>query len=432
MESNLASLPRDEGQVQIDTEELEDQFRCSIHKVPKNLRKVNEEAYTPLIIAIGPYHHGKVELADMEEHKMRYKEEFNDRFGQDKQKEFKKYIRDNESQIRRYYADPSNLSSANFVKMILLDSVFIIELFLTYQLRDRSDFLLEKVWLGPLRRDLQLLENQLPYFVLEELYILACLSANQVEKLHPPFRTLSCAFFDLHLLHNISPPDREIKVKHFTDLCRRALVGIHQMGSVGTINRRMKEVPNAVKLQKSGVKFTPLSVELGNYLVDVHLEKRKGRILSFSNAVEMRIPCLYVNDDTECLIRNVMALEQCYYPSETYVCSYIELMDYLIENEEDVDFLADKGIIYNNVGSDAAIAEMINKLCRQIPQSSLHSDIYKDLIRHYGNRWNHARATLKRVYFSNPWRSTATVVAVILLLLTLTQTVFSILQLLLA
>ncbi|XP_031272049.1 UPF0481 protein At3g47200-like [Pistacia vera] len=400
-----------------------------IHKVPTNLRRENEGACTPLLIAIGPYHHGKVELADMEEHKMRYKEEFNDRFGQDKQKEFKKYIRDNESQIRRYYADPSNLSSANFVKMILLDSVFIIELFLRYYRRDRRNFLVENLWLGAIRRDLQLLENQLPYFVLEELYELAFPSPALDENLIPPFRYLSCVFFCLHVPPNIPPLNKEIKVKHFTDLCRQALMGTKKpkLDAIKTV----KGLPRAVELRKSGVKFRP-HMDRKKYLVDINLRRRKRPVPLF-NVVELQIPPMCINNYTESLIRNVMAFEQCYYPSYAYVCSYIGLMGCIIADEKDVDLLVRKEIISNQVGSNAVIVDIFKKLGKKIrPSFSYYSDICDDLRDHYHNPWNHTIAKLKRKYFKNPWRGTRTVVATICLLLAFIQILIPILDVVLA
>ena len=35
---------------------------CCIYKVPKKLRQVNKEAYTPKLISIGPFHHGLKDL----------------------------------------------------------------------------------------------------------------------------------------------------------------------------------------------------------------------------------------------------------------------------------------------------------------------------------------------------------------------------------
>ena len=44
---------------------------CRIYKVPYHLRKWNEEAYTPQVISIGPYHHSKKEFQPMEKHNER-------------------------------------------------------------------------------------------------------------------------------------------------------------------------------------------------------------------------------------------------------------------------------------------------------------------------------------------------------------------------
>ena len=49
--------------------------RC-IYRVPQRLRQVKQEAYTPKLISIGPFHHGKEELRDMETLKLRYYIEF--------------------------------------------------------------------------------------------------------------------------------------------------------------------------------------------------------------------------------------------------------------------------------------------------------------------------------------------------------------------
>ncbi|CAI0458690.1 unnamed protein product, partial [Linum tenue] len=44
----------------------------SIFRVPGQLRSVNEQAYEPQMLAIGPYYHGKADLQHMERHKIHY------------------------------------------------------------------------------------------------------------------------------------------------------------------------------------------------------------------------------------------------------------------------------------------------------------------------------------------------------------------------
>ncbi|KAF9688696.1 hypothetical protein SADUNF_Sadunf01G0015000 [Salix dunnii] len=53
--------------------------KCSIYRVPKRLRGSREYAYTPQIVSIGPIHHGKEELREMEVHKKLYLQEFLER-----------------------------------------------------------------------------------------------------------------------------------------------------------------------------------------------------------------------------------------------------------------------------------------------------------------------------------------------------------------
>ncbi|KAF2321664.1 hypothetical protein GH714_001001 [Hevea brasiliensis] len=47
---------------------------CSIFQVPQSLMKIHSKAFQPQIVSISPYHHGKVELEMIQEHKFRYVE----------------------------------------------------------------------------------------------------------------------------------------------------------------------------------------------------------------------------------------------------------------------------------------------------------------------------------------------------------------------
>ncbi|KAB1225172.1 hypothetical protein CJ030_MR1G016614 [Morella rubra] len=134
----------------------------------------------------------------------------------------------------------------------------------------------------------------------------------------------------------------------------------------------------------------------------------------------LEVPQFVVDDSTETVFRNLMALEQCHYPLEAYICNYIVVLDSLINTEKDVDLLVSKKIIVNMLGSSDAVATMINKLCEEIVDTgSCYYHLSEQLNRHCDNFWNHAMATLKSVYFANIWRGTATVVGLIVLGFTL-------------
>ena len=86
-------------------------------------------AYTPKLISIGPLHHGVCELHAMEMLKLRYLREFCYRT-RTCHKDIAGVIETNELKIRRCYEEIFDISSEDFVKMVVLDSIFIIEHFL--------------------------------------------------------------------------------------------------------------------------------------------------------------------------------------------------------------------------------------------------------------------------------------------------------------
>ena len=104
-------------------------------------------------------------------------------------------------------------------------------------------------------------------------------------------------------------------------------------------------------------------------------------------------------------------------------------MDELIDSEEDVALLRRSGIVTNYLGSDAEVAELFNCLCKGITLSRV--DVFykmKEQINvHYRNKFKVWFTKLVKEHFSSPWRSLALVGAIVALLLTTVQTIFSIL-----
>ncbi|KAJ4705229.1 hypothetical protein OWV82_022035 [Melia azedarach] len=426
MENNelitIASIERHEEWLIDIKENLEPQPDCCIYKVPKHTREKKEDGYTPKVISIGPLHHGKKVLGDMEKQKIRLKREFIKRIATETWQKLITYIEIHEQYIRNCYEEMPKFKKLKLVRMILYDAIFIIELFLRC-FGGSDDYLLNVVWFNAIRLDLQLLENQLPYFILNGLYMLAFPKPNLQEQNYPSFFLLSCNFFYDSMFNGIP---NEMEVRHFVDLRRCILTKTYPEPRTIELEP-FRNMPCALKLQESGLKFKGITRERD--LLDIKFEKKNPRIPWVEVHYELQIPCIEVFEETECLIRNVMALEQRHYSSETHFCNYIHLMDYLINTEDDVNLLVEAGIISNYVGDNARIAKMFNEFGQQINASpSCYQDIIKDLNVHYNDPWNHAMATLKRVYFSNYWIGTATIAAIMLLFLTLIQTVCSILQ----
>ncbi|XP_031271972.1 UPF0481 protein At3g47200-like [Pistacia vera] len=400
---------------------------CCIYRVPKHIRKVNEEAYTPQIVSIGPFHYGKEELEFTEKQKGRYVREFSRRTTDEKCEQVLAFVKYNEKRIRNSYAETCKLESHEYVKMILRDAIFIIEL-IRRNGNDASDSLLsipaQKI---ALTLDLLLLENQLPYFLLENLYELITGSPST------SFSGLCFHFFVDHLF-NSTPVAEETNFKHFTDLQRIALVEGHleqtsQQLSGALVEGHLEQtsqqlhrlddvdLPSAAKLRESGVKFKRVD-EPRRSLLDIKFERD-----------ELEIPQLKVQDGTETILRNIMVLEQCHDDYETLVCDYVELLDSLIDTKSDLDLLIKEGIICNCMGDSTATVSLFNKLCTNILLYRVHyQGISNQLKVHYDSSWNHTSTKLKSVYFSDLWRGTATVAAALILLLTFIQTISSVMH----
>ncbi|XP_028802543.1 UPF0481 protein At3g47200-like [Neltuma alba] len=383
---------------------------CCIYRVPAKIRLQNEEAYTPKVVSIGPFHHGDGRLQEMERHKkIMFK-----RFAQNSMANLDSVInfaKQSESKVRASYFESINYDKKDLVKLILVDSAFIIQFFIMcHEHQLKHDAKLSKLLLiADICHDLLLLENQLPFFFLEELYNIA-FPGN-----HPSFLDLTYSYFR-HL--NMQKLESDRKIEHFTDLLRLFYLPIIQPGrdfpeEDGSNMLRY----SANELQEAGVKF---EVRTSKCLLD----------LEFSRSV-LQIPQIKVEDKTEFLFRNVTALEQCHYPFQTYFCDYILVLDNLVNTSKDVEVLAHEKIISNWLGDAKEVATLINGLGKNISHCNFnkeHLDISKKLNEFYEDPWHKKKAALRRDYCNTPWQTVASIAAIILLILTITQTVCSILQ----
>lgn len=465
---------------------------CSIYRVPKKLREVKKQAYTPKLVSIGPFHHRPKEFRDMEMQKLRYLKGFCSRTRRTPE-DLATIIGKKKGDIVRYYSETfERIKDEHFIKMILLDAIFIIELFLRSSEPEKDhemDYILSKPWLTiGVRQDLLLLENQLPFFVLKELYEKSFRdyshseNRGEAEQKKPVTKSfLELAFFYFRLkdkkrLKEMSDPGKD--VLHFTDLLRTCYCPDSKNGKwleskdfnpenvnygVETFLKRSSAYPySATMLEDAGVVFEAFpkrsssapkkgkiaegrSPESGcvdqkeediRSLLDIRFQKAAGccalNCSCFLNCLPclkhtrlkdkqpiLTLPILEVNDTTECVFRNLMALEQCHYPSETYICNYVLLLDHLINTEKDVDLLVETGVICNLLGSNAAVAKLINRLGIEILESkSYYHGLSEQLNAHYESSWNRHMASLKSVYFRDFWRGTATAVGIIVLFVT--------------
>ncbi|XP_057470675.1 UPF0481 protein At3g47200-like [Actinidia eriantha] len=407
-------------------------FECYIYKVHDRLRRQNEMAYEPEILAVGPYHHGKGNLRMMEEHKLRYLKLLLERTNETSVDRYIVAMRILQERAQRCYSDSIRLNKDEFVEMMLLDSCFVIELlrkFTITSMRDMHDPIFKMDWiLHSIWRDLMLFENQLPFFVLVQMFNMTKVPDprdNIIDLVIRYFYLVRKQYFCgnfpelerfLCASYQVSADD----VKHFLGLVHHATTSFAKLVSQRNVcdtKTRWDYIYCATELHEAGIKFKKAKYPT---LVDV----------KFINGT-LEIPELTVEEKTECIFRNMIAHEEHLQDTAPkYVTDYLTFLCCLINSPKDVSLLRRCGILNNMLGEDEAVAAMFSRAvgCVFVSRDDFfYYDVFINVKAYCRQRWNMWKAKLRRDYFNSPWTIISFLGVVLLLLLTVTQTVLSIL-----
>ncbi|XP_041019581.1 UPF0481 protein At3g47200-like [Juglans microcarpa x Juglans regia] len=393
---------------------------CSIYRVPERLRRAKEKDYTPQVVSIGPLHHGRESLKAMEEHKMRYLKDFIER-SQECLEFYIKVVEEEEVRLRSCYAETIPFRCDEFVKIIVVDAAFIIEVLLrSYfpELQDRDDRIFYKqrmiqdVW-----SDMQLLENQLPFFILADLFKLSKVTIPYQLGKRPSIVELSYNFFKERMLLAVTKDNlmkfNSDKFEHFVDLLRKLY-----LPSQARKERKLQTLtmPCMTELHQAGVRF-----EVGSSRNVFDIEFVKGIL---------KIPKLIICGETELSIRNMVAFEQCHC-DKNYMNDYVVIMDRLVNTHKDVDLLVEYGIVENRLGDSNEGAILINKLADGVVvefEEFYFAGLSEDLNTYCRRPWHRWKANLKQNYFNTPWAIISVIAGFILIILTLIQSVCSVIS----
>ncbi|MBA0719662.1 hypothetical protein Golax_007319 [Gossypium laxum] len=298
--------------------------RC-IFQVPDRLRQLNDKAYTPRVISIGPLHHGQQIFKPMEQYKRRFLRDFLVRT-RVSVKDCVMIVKDREAKLRDCFAQIIELSSDDFVKMVLFDAIFIVELLFRYNFGELwNDHILGcPRMIHDIQLDLCMIENQLPFFILEDLFNLAIESAE--ENLQQDFSQVEHVVDLLWLCFQPTSFSFKTEIKNF-------------------------KIPSAMELQQAGVKLRPGS---SKNLFDIR----------FNNGV-LEIPQLLVMDRTKVIFRNLMAYEQ-HYCSRNYVTDYVTLISFLVKSPRDAQLLIKNGIIENFLKDSEEVSTLFKGLVEEV------------------------------------------------------------------
>ncbi|KAF8694367.1 hypothetical protein HU200_038291 [Digitaria exilis] len=413
----VADVEKTLGEADASVEVFRWQRHC-IYRVPSCIKDLRPKAYKPQLLSLGPLHHGDPELVSMEEHKRRALRHLLRR-AKKPLEEFAAAVEEVADELASAYLDlgaewREGEGKERFIEMMVVDGCFLLEVMratgIDYAPNDPIFSRHGAVYMVPyIRRDMLMLENQLPLLLLERLVA--------VETAKPP----NSDAINRMVLRFMSPR-LHLSVSclglHALDLHRRnMLYGYYQTPRWRSDDMSVDAdiIRSAVELHEAGVRFKKSHTES---LHDIRF--RRG-VLS--------MPAVTVDDSTEHMFLNMMAFERLHVGAGNDVTAYVFFMDNIIDSAKDVALLSSNGIIQNAVGSDKAVAELFHSINKDVvlePGSALEA-VHREVNAYCRKPWNQWRANLIHTYFQSPWAFMSLAAAVFLLVMTIMQTVYTVL-----
>ncbi|XP_021803985.1 UPF0481 protein At3g47200-like, partial [Prunus avium] len=298
----------------------------SIFRIPNVLLNGNEKIYVPNLLSIGPFHRG-LGLETMEGVKLRYLHCLLERNPTPNSGlvYFVKAIRGMEQDCRNCYEEHIDMLSDEFVEMLVVDGCFIIELFRKFSAQvpiEVDDPVIHKSWMRTtLIHDLLLLENQLPWRVVECLFNLTqATTAGNNYPLSLSLPVLTLRYFKESTLGMDPKVNGTFVNKHLLHFIKNSLLGSYAEKTEFE-HSDWSPIPSATNLKKAGVIF--------------RCGKKDDMLnIIYENNV-MKIPPIRIHGNGESLFRNIIAYEQCEPIGISKFTSYAVVLENLIKCEDD-------------------------------------------------------------------------------------------------
>ncbi|XP_031737062.1 UPF0481 protein At3g47200 [Cucumis sativus] len=431
--------------------------KCNtIYQVPKELREINDKAYVPQFISIGPFHYRtRKDLIANEHYKLQGFFNFLGRISiinshiqllEENQVNISSKVLVEKShdwvkEAWNCYAEPIKMKDEEFIIMMLVDACFIVEFFLLYYGSFHEDGKLFNAELSlfyygvfyEILLDLIKLENQVPFFLLQNLFDLMPKDKVDISSIIGGYKDSPISLIDLtYMVLKEFGFVREYKINNLYHKNPKHLLDFLSFYFLPVPPNNWNRKFDHVKISKQWRLSPPTTTELCEAGVTIKVAKRKNNLcfmnISFKNGV-LEIPPIVIEGTFEVLIRNVLAFE--IFPAgnqKKYAIQYVTFLDDLISTEKDLCLLVKAGVIINDTGgSDKEVSELFNSLTKLVttPLPSYFDDTSKALRVHCDGSWNKAKASLKHSYFNTPWAIISFFAATFLIILTILQTIFS-------
>ncbi|KAJ6389657.1 hypothetical protein OIU77_027892 [Salix suchowensis] len=490
----------------------EDESPVSIFAVPKTLMSSNPDYYTPQQLSLGPYHYRRADLHDMERYKLSAAKKLQNQLDSHRFENLVEELIKLEPKIRACYHRYLDFNAETLAWMMALDVSFLLEFLQIYSVKETKllsrvpsrmshllDYSKNKSAHHAILRDMVMLENQVPQFILRKVLEFQYLSAELADdillsmviglaKELSPFKMIELPKTKkileqshlLDFLYDIIVPKVDESIEIVLEEAADQIERDHQQeeegegagvdsgyveqiltvtwnvvsqlkiapvrilknvsssvtsrlslswtilsnlknpddpetkeSSTGTNKPPLAEeitIPSVTQLSNRGVSFIPTA---GN-ISTIAFDKEKAALY---------LPTISLDLNSEVMFRNLVAYEMSNSSGPLIFTRYIELMNGIIDTEEDVRLLRERGVILNRLKSDEDVATMLNGMsdcnckCVRMTKAQFLDKVIEDVNKYYDSLWMvKLKKFMKRSVFCS-WQYLTLLAAVLLFLL---------------
>jgi len=362
------------------------EIEMKIHRFPASLRGLGRRYIVPMAVAIGMYHHSSRNLQEME----KVKRVAAHHFIKDSGHTFDEMYAAVFSIIgtsRGFYDTKIDVGDVEFADIMFIDGCFLLQYMLMCTGRAKLPPSLLSCFESNqacISNDIMLLENQLPWLVIETLR----------------------RFRSVHVEEFIGKMGRTLQIRGGMDrgpvvldggYTPPHLLGILWFYKTGSGNsgatlsdpdgfRSMSKIISAIELEEIGIKLTA-----GNTTKFMDMGIKKGFL-----SCEIFLAPLLLDDIRSCWLVNMAAFEVSVgmatsaghgtYQIKAVVCSYLAVLAMLMDREEDVHELRSKRLVQGELTNKETL-DFFKMLVKRISGGPLYIHIMKEVEAYKLNRW---------------------------------------------
>ncbi|XP_041026693.1 UPF0481 protein At3g47200-like [Juglans microcarpa x Juglans regia] len=384
--------------------------------------------YEPRVVSLGPIHHGKEKYHLAEKFKLKLAKEFVKSSGRTIE-EICDAIDGKIEELRKCFEEKYN--DVDLVWILAVDGCAILQ-YIYLAIKEKfKDLGIKNDSVAFCQQDLFLLENQVPYDLLELLMSFSNVGnelRNSVEefiKRNHDDMVPTDKSWDPQSVKQ--PENGKRKPTHLLDLLRSSLLGpdvTTTQSSNGTERNRKKSPELQSYRNVQELKAAGIHVERSknNSLRDIYFN-RKLNFFGF-----LTLPPLIVDDSTGPKLLNLIAYEMCLdFDNDFGITTYVSFLDSLIDEANDVKELRKAHVLFNLLGSDEEVAQLFNEIGTDlVPDLREYKEVRNQIQKYYDNTLMAWMAEVFHNHFSSPWTVLAFLGALLALILSFVQTWYAV------